>query len=92
MEKKTNKTLEELAVDLYQKRKLAAESKSFFRNLSVEIGACKFEIKCPYSGLQLQQWCQVCQTKQPAWEEYKGKANAAGAALRGLLTAAKKRL
>ena len=43
-----------------------------------------------YDRLPRQRWCKVCAARQPLWVDYHDKSNAAGAALRQLLSYAAK--
>lgn len=86
-----------LAKQLYAARLEAKQAKKDWQEAAAKAGMCEWydetdlpSPQCWQTTRPAENWCCACKTKQPAWENYHRKTNAAAGALRALLNAAKK--
>lgn len=86
-------TLEQMVRRLYETRQAAASAKKALTELATTLGKCvgggPEDSVCYLSRKSRDHWCDVCQAKQPMWEDYQIKSRAAGVALRAVLRAGK---
>lgn len=90
------RTVDSLVLRLYQARKARDEAKQKLKDVSAKVGSCDGsnfpeDGPCYFKrGRPMDEWCDVCKAKQPAWEDWQAKSALAGTALRAVLSAGKK--
>lgn len=81
--------LESHVLRLFEARKAALVAKTARADLAAKIGNCKANLAedsaCFRSRLLKDHWCDICKAKLPLWEDFRRKADIAGAALRAVL-------